>query len=178
MRINVENRLLSATDDDLYEYPILFMHGRRSFRLSPAERKALATYVERGGVIFADAICASPEFASAFRREIGAIFPGESMSRIQTDHPLFSREFRGFDLSAVSLRDPQIRSDDDPLEAKITRITPFLEGLERDNRLAVIFSPYDISCAMENGASLECKGYTRQDAAKLALNVILFALQQ
>jgi hypothetical protein len=42
----------------------------------------------------------------------------------------------------------------------------------------VILSPYDISCALEKGASLECKGYVAEDAARLGANVILYALQQ
>jgi hypothetical protein len=42
----------------------------------------------------------------------------------------------------------------------------------------VVLSPYDISCALEKGASLECKGYVAQDAARIGANVILFGLQQ
>ena len=34
--------------------------------------------------------------------------------------------------------------DDDPLKANLTRITPRMDGLEIDDRLAVLFSPYDI----------------------------------
>ena len=52
-----------------------------------------------------------------------------------------------------------------------------LEGIELDGRFAVVFSPYDISCALENSPSLECKGYIREDAAKIGSNVILYALQ-
>ena len=47
-----------------------------------------------------------------------------------------------------------------------------------DDRIAVIFSPYDISCALENHSSMDCTGYIREDAARLGINVILFALQQ
>ena len=50
-----------------------------------------------------------------------------------------------------------------------------LEGLEVDGRIAVILSPFDISCALEKGASLECKGYTSADAARLGANVMLYA---
>jgi hypothetical protein len=42
----------------------------------------------------------------------------------------------------------------------------------------VILSPYDISCALEKGASLDCKGYIPPDAAKIGANVLLYALQQ
>ena len=178
LRIDVSNRLISATSDDLFNYPIVFMHGRRAFRFSPEERKAIATFVQRGGVIFADAICASPEFADSLRREMKNVFPEHELVRIPPDHAMFSREFRGYDLSKVTLRDPQLRSGDDPLTANLTEVSPLLEAVSIDERFAVIFSPYDISCAMENSNSLECKGYLKDDAAKIATNVLLYILQQ
>ena len=157
---------------------ILFLHGRRAFRLTAAERNSLAMFVERGGVIVADAICASPEFTKAFRRELSAIFPASTLARIPPEHNLFTREFGGYELSQVTVRDPQVRAGDDPLKADLMKVSPLLEGLQIDDRYAVIFSPYDISCALENGSSLDCKGYVKDDAARLGINVILFALQQ
>ncbi|HRX81743.1 MAG TPA: DUF4159 domain-containing protein, partial [Pirellulaceae bacterium] len=178
LRIDVTNRMVSATSDDLFDYPIVYMHGRRAFRFSPDERKAIATFVDRGGVIFADAICASPEFADSFRREMKNIFPAQSLARISPEHPMFTREFRGYDLAKVTVRDPQLRNADDPLITNLTEVSPLLEGISIDDRMMVIFSPYDISCAMENSNSLECKGYLKEDAAKIATNVVLFVLQQ
>jgi hypothetical protein len=112
------------------------------------------------------------------RRELAAILPGSSLSRIPPSHPMFTREFRGYDLSKLTLRDPEVRSGGDPLKANLTKVSPYLECITIDDHIAVLLSPYDISCAMENSTSLECKGYVREDAAKLATNVILFVLQQ
>jgi hypothetical protein len=42
----------------------------------------------------------------------------------------------------------------------------------------VIYSKYDISCALEHQASLSCDGYVEADAAKLAMNIVLYAMQQ
>jgi hypothetical protein len=178
MRVDYEKRLVAPTDPKLFEHPILFMHGRRAFRFSAAERKALKDYLDRGGFLFADAICASREFADSLRSEMKAIYPDAPFSRIPPSHPIFSDEFHGFSLSSVDLRDPQIRAESDPLTAKLVKTTPLLEGLEIDGRIAVILSPYDISCALERGASLECKGYVPADAARLGANVLLYALQQ
>ena len=178
MRVGVENRKVFATDPLLFTYPLLFMHGRRAFRFTAAERSALALFVERGGVIVADSICASPEFSTAFRREFSAIFPTHKLARIPTRHPLFTRDFGGYDLNQVTLRDPQMRAGDDPLTAHLKKTSPLLEGLQIDDRISVVFSPYDISCALENGSSLQCKGYVKDDAARLSINIILFALQQ
>src|SRR5947208_10411640 len=153
------------------------MHGRRAFRFSAAERKALKEYLDNGGFLFADAICASKEFAAALREEMKAIYPDAQFTRIPTSHPLFSDEFHGFTLSSVELRDPQIRAENDPLTAKLVRTTPLLEGLEIDGRIAVILSPYDISCALEKGASLDCTGYVPADAARNDANGLLYALR-
>jgi Domain of unknown function (DUF4159) len=178
MRVDYDKRLVAPTDPKLYDYPIVFMHGRRSFRFSPAERKGIKDFLDRGGFIFADSICASKEFAGALRDELKAIYPDAQFTRIPPSHAIFTNEFHGFSLPSVELRDPQIRADSDPLTAKLVKTTPLLEGLEIDGRIAVILSPYDISCALERGASLECKGYVPADAARIGANVLLYALQQ
>jgi hypothetical protein len=107
-----------------------------------------------------------------------AIYPDATFARIPPSHPLFTDEFHGFSLKTVELRDPQIRGDEDPLTTKLVKTTPLLEGLEVDSRYAVILSPFDISCALEKGASLDCKGYSTADAARLGANVLLYALRQ
>ena len=78
----------------------------------------------------------------------------------------------------MTLRSPHAGGEGESLRAKLIKTEPFLEGLRIDGRLAVIFSPYDMSCALENHASMECKGYTKEDAARLGLNIVLYALQQ
>jgi hypothetical protein len=177
-RLNPKKIVVTPTDPKLFEYPIVFMHGRRAFRWSNAERKALAMYFERGGFLFADSICANPQFAESLREELKAILPEGKLARIPAEHPMFTPEFRGYDLSTVTLRDPKLRSEGDKLESKLQKTAPLFEGLEINGRMAVVFSPYDLSCALENHESLECKGYVKTDAAKLGVNVILYALQQ
>ncbi len=179
LRVSSEKRLLSIVDPSLPDYPVAFLHGRGRFRLSESERKALTRFIENGGVIFADAICASDEFAEAFRDEMKSIVPDRPLERIPPTHPLFTTQFHGHDLKTVTLRDPRARARrDDPLSTRLEKVPPLLEGIEVDGRYVVIFSPNDISCALENRPSLECRGYTREDAAKIGMNVILYAMQQ
>jgi hypothetical protein len=176
--VDYERRILAPTDPQLFDFPIIFLHGRRHFSFTAAERKALKDYLDRGGFLFADAICANKEFAESLRAELKSIYPEASFARIPPAHPMFSEEFRGFNLQSVMLRDPQIREEGDPLTARLVPTTPLLDGLEINGRIAVILSPYDISCALEKGASMECKGYVPQDAARIGANVLLYALQQ
>ncbi|MEE3368082.1 MAG: DUF4159 domain-containing protein [Planctomycetota bacterium] len=168
--------LLSPGDRQLFDYPIAFMHGRRTFQWNSRERQAMRRFLQQGGFLFADAICASPEFASAFRREMRSLFPEQALRRIPAAHPLLTPEFRGYDVRKVTLRDPQVRGVDDPLEARLRTTSPLLETLEIDGRVAVVFSPYDLSCALENQASLQCRGYAHDDAARVAINILLYGL--
>lgn len=176
--IEIPTKLIAASDERLADHPIVFMHGRRAFRFSTDERNALAQYVRRGGFVFADAICASEPFNAAFRAEMKAVLPEASWERLPAGHPIFTTEFRGYELASVTLRDPEARDTGDPLTARRSTIAPLLEVLKIDGRIAIVLSPYDISCALENHASLDCKGYIPADAAKIAVNVLLFALQQ
>jgi hypothetical protein len=175
--VRIERQLVSPLDPKLPDFPILFMHGRRDFKFSEEEREALRSFLVNGGVLFADAICASQPFAEAFRRELKLVL-GSELRRIPKDHPLYSREYRGYQISTVKLRRPESRRENQPLSASVQEVAPVLEAQLIDGRVAVIFSPYDISCALENHSSMDCTGYLRDDAARLGINVILFALQQ
>ena len=52
-----------------------------------------------------------------------------------------------------------------------------LKGFSFGDRYGVIFSQFDLSCALEKHDSLECRGYTREDAARIGLNVLLYSLR-
>lgn len=178
--IAVERRLLSPSDPNLADYPIAFIHGRQAFRWTDEERVAIRSFVDNGGVIIGDAICASREFAGSFRAELAAIFPDQSLDNIPTDSPLFGDDFGGFELAEVQVRRPRKRATDDaPLEVRISKVAPKIEGLLTDDgRYGVLFSPLDLSCAWENHASFDCQGYVSEDAVRIGVNLLLYAMQQ
>ncbi len=176
-RTGIRSQLLDITDEAIFDHHLVFMHGRHRFRLTPAERKQLKTYIERGGMLFADSICASDAFTESFREEMAAIFPEIKLEKIPESHPMFTSEYGGYDITTVTRRDPRQRRGDGPLEAKLSKVAPQMEGIAIDGRWRVIFSRYDISCALEKHDSLECNGYIRQDATRIGLNVILYSFQ-
>jgi hypothetical protein len=177
-RTHVRQELLAITDPALFDYLLVFMHGRTAFRLTDAERQQLKQYVERGGMLLADSICGSRAFSESFRREMAAIFPHRPLERIPVGDPMLGTTYGGFDLRLVLRRDPAAAGGTSPLEATVRRVPPDLEGVKVDNRWGVVFSQYDLSCALEKHDSLECRGYTREDAARIGLNVVLYSLQQ
>ncbi|HZZ71382.1 MAG TPA: DUF4159 domain-containing protein [Pirellulales bacterium] len=178
VRVGIDPRQVTLTDEKLYNYPLVFMHGRSAFRLSKEEREALRKYIIDGeGTMLADAICANKAFAASFRSEMQAIFPQNPLKPIPPTDPLLSDRQGGYDLSKVKRREPQAGGEEDPLKVKFREGPAELEGIKVGDRYAIIFSPYDLSCALENHQSLECEGYVREDAARIALNVIVYFLQ-
>jgi hypothetical protein len=107
-----------------------------------------------------------------------SIFPEQTLERIGARHPLFTKEFGGSDLSIVSRRQPETGRASDPLKSMVRKTEPYLEGLTIGDRYAVIFSPYDISCALESHESMECEGYVKEDAGRIGINVLLYSLNQ
>ncbi len=174
LRVRVDNRLVRPTDEKLYEYPVLYLQGRFDFQWSETEQEALRRYLTNGGVLFADAICSSPAFSRAFHREISKLFPERKWAPIPVSDPIFQDEDGGFDLAKVTLNDPRRGGDAGSRQVKID---PLLEGIELQSRWAVIFSPYDLSCALQNANSPDCKGYVTEDAYRIGLNVLLHVLR-
>jgi hypothetical protein len=172
---------VSLASPTLFTNNFLMFHGRSAFELTPAERAGLREFVARGGTILADAICGNREFTDALRKELGVIFPETPLTPIPAGDPLFTTEFGGYDLSKVMRQRPV---DADAAEGDIPSPTtpaakaqshPLLESIKIDDRHAIIFSPYDLSCALE-GPAPQCGGYARKDAARISLNVLLYAI--
>ncbi len=168
--------LVALTDEAIFDYHFLYMHGRNDFRLTAAERRQLKTFVQRGGTLMADAICASPAFAKAFRREMREVF-GQALQPIPPDDPLLTDAYGGEDLSQVLHRE-SLRRADGSLEIRQRQGPAELEGIRSDDRYGVIFSSLDLSCALEKHLSPHCQGYTPEDAARIAMNVILYSLHE
>lgn len=175
-RIGSEAREVGLTDPALFDYHLLFLHGRTAFQLTPAERQNLRLYLERGGMIFADAICSSTAFSDSLRAELKRILPDARLEAIPADDPLFTTTYGGDDATVVELRRPEQLGPQRGIRSTVQRVPPQFEGIRFGERWAVVFSPFDVSCALESQEPIECAGYTRKDAARLALNVLMYSL--
>ena len=177
VRVDDTPSQIDPADDALFDYHMVFMHGRRTFAFDQPRRERLQAFLERGGMLFVDSVCASAEFTAAFRTEIAAILPDKKLEEIPATDPIFTAaEYGGYDIREVTLREPA--GGEGQLAVKKRKSTPRLEGIRIGDRWAVIFSPFDLSCALEKQNSLECAGYDRDDAEKIALNVLLYSLHQ
>jgi hypothetical protein len=175
VRVDDTPSQIDPADPALFDYHLVFMHGRQGFAFDAARRERLRQFLERGGTLLADSVCAAPTFTAAFRAEIAAAIPSQKLEEIPADDPIFTAAaYGGYDIREVTLREPA--GGNGPLNVRKRQVAPKLEGVRMGDRWAVIFSPYDLSCALEKQNSLECTGYGRDDAEKIALNVLLYSL--
>ena len=176
LTIDVDKILVSPVPDQLFNHPFLFMHGRNRFFFKNVEVDALRMYLKGGnrGFIFADSICSSQSFNTSFEKEIVRLVPDSELKPIPADHPIWSDRFGGFNIDRVTITKPDRTK---PGGFAKRTVAPQFKGIEIDGRLVVVYSPLDLSCALENAALSHCEGYTKQDAIRLALNVLLYRLQ-
>ncbi|MGC3967972.1 MAG: DUF4159 domain-containing protein [Pirellulales bacterium] len=106
LEVRAEAREVGLNDPELFDYHMVFLHGRTDFEWTSAERMALRTYLERGGLLFADAVCSSTAFRDALQREMKHVLPNHVWTPIPTTHPLLSTNYGGADLRTVEFRLP------------------------------------------------------------------------
>jgi len=177
MSASTKMRDLSLTDKNLFRYPIIYMHGRNRFSIPTEERKQLQLYLERGGVLVADSCCGSKPFDKSFRDLISQLFPEHKLERIPVTHELFTAKI-GHDIKLLNRRTAEGGENASGGNFTTRAAEPILEGIELDGRFVVIYSKYDISCALERQNSGNCEGYLPEDAVKLGTNIILYAMLQ
>lgn len=168
---------MAIADPNVFQFPILYMHGRNRFSMNADDRKQLKEFLDRGGVLFADSCCGAKPFDKSFREFINGLYPDKKLERIAVDHELFSDKI-GRDIRKLRRRTQEAAEASAAASMVVREVDPFIEAIELDGRLAVIYSKYDISCALERQAAGNCEGYLPEDAVKLATNIVLYALLQ
>lgn len=168
---------ITLVDRNLHQYPLLYMHGRHDFQLTKNEIEQLRKFLDNGGFLFADACCGSPQFDQSFRKLMKQVYPDQPLDKIPVAHELFLSK-SGHELKTVRRREADVGVNNAALDVSVRTVEPFLEGIIVNNRYVVVYSKYDISCALERQASVACTGYIHEDAVKMAVNILVYGLNQ
>ncbi len=168
---------LLPSDPSLYQYRLLYMHGRTKFSFAPEEREAIKLHLSRGGMLFADACCGAKPFDKSFRELAAQLYPDAPLKLVDVKHELFT-EAIGHELKKVRRRTNEGSGPNVPLSATVKEVDPLIEGVEVDGRYVILYSKYDLSCALERQSALSCEGYLSEDATKIATNIVLYSLKK
>ncbi len=162
---------MTFTHPDLFKYKFLYLHGRGPFDVSKDGLDNLQAVLNTGGVLLSDACCGSPGFDLAFRDFAAKLYPKNKLEPILVDDALYSADINGVKIDKVKVRTGSAGAGFDAA-------APALEGIKIDNRWVVIYSRYDLGCALEKHASGDCKGHDHESALKLAGAAVLYLLKK
>ncbi|HEY2838175.1 MAG TPA: DUF4159 domain-containing protein, partial [Pirellulales bacterium] len=150
----------AASTDDLMEASVLYLNGEMAPELTDDDIKNLREFVNRGGFLFADAVCSGEDFDRGFREIAERMFPEpeHKLHLLPPEHPIWSAEER--------------------IDPKYVRP---LWGIEVGCRTSVIYCPENLSCYWELARPFRTKKYggevegAIEAARRLGVNVLAYA---
>jgi hypothetical protein len=162
---------INLGDPDAVHSKFLYMHGRTEFRIGAEQAEKLRFNLENGGLLLADACCGKEPFDQSFRRFATELFPKEKLQQVPVNDVLFSAELNreALTLSNIKAR----RAVNGPMQS----LDPWLEGIKINNRWVLLYSKYDLGCALERHQASDCIGYSTESAQRLAAAAVLYQLR-
>jgi hypothetical protein len=161
----INHKELAAEDPNLVNFPLLYIHGRGALSFTDEQKISLRRHLSPGGgTLFADAACGSTAFDTAFRKCVAELYPDRTLEAIPPTDDFFTRQI-GFNLEDCQLNKA----------AGGAKGFPTLEGVRIDGHWAIIYSKFDLGCALERHAGIDCKGYNHESALRIASNIVIYA---
>ena len=158
--------IVPLSSPSLHRYPLVYLTGHLPVRFGPAERANLLRYAERGGLLFVDDHNHDIDgvFHKTATEELTHVFGAPKP--LANSHPLY-RAFFVFE-DGPPTTSHELNGWGDNLVHKT------LSGVERDGRLALLYSSKDYSS--EWNYHPENKRFLSVDNTKFAVNVVVYAL--
>jgi uncharacterized protein DUF4159 len=88
MRVDPDGLFLRLTDEDLADYPLIYMVEPGTLYLTDEEVEALRKYLLNGGFLFLDDFWGDTEWES-LEREMKKVFPDRDFVELPLTHPLY-----------------------------------------------------------------------------------------
>jgi hypothetical protein len=175
----VETTPISIPTMKVLDFEFLYLHGRRSIgSYSAKDLEYLHFKLTTGGMLLADACCGSADFDASFRKLMEVLWAQDQLKLepIRLDDELFSADLNGAEISRVRCR--REGPGGKGVDKEYRTVPPALEGIKYKGRWVVIYSRYDLGCALERNAASDCKGHDHDSAARLTRAAVLYALRR
>ncbi len=173
--VSLKTESLAPADPELFKFKFLYAHGKKAFTIDDEGVENIRANLQSGGVLLADACCGSEPFDKAFRAFAAKVFPDSKLEAIPADDALYSEKLNGKKIDLVDRRE-KAGTAKEGNDAGFEKLPPALEGIKVDGRWAIIYSKYDIGCALENHKSTDCLGHNPDSARRLAAAAVLYSL--
>jgi len=157
--ITVKPIVVSASDKDILNYPILFMTGHGNVFFKDKDLKNLRNYLLSGGFLH---ISDNYGLDTYIRRELKKLFPNLDLKEIPKDHPIYHQTY------VFKNGIPKIHEHD------LKPAQGF--GLFNENRMMIYYDyQTDLSDGWEDSAVHGNSNSIRQKALQMGSNIIEYA---
>ena len=99
---------------------------------------------------------------------MAGLFPDSPFEELPPDHPIYSGKV-GTPISTVAYSSA-VKTESPDLAR------PVLYGLVRNGHLVIVYSPYGMAEGLDGLKTYGARAYAPEDARRLALNILLYAL--
>jgi hypothetical protein len=86
LRVATEEKVVTLSDDDLWNVPYLYMTGHGNVHWSDRDLATLRRYLQQGGFLHADD---NYGMDASIRRELARLFPDHPLVEVPLDHPVY-----------------------------------------------------------------------------------------
>jgi hypothetical protein len=161
IRVSQEKEaVVTATDPDLWNYPLLFVTGHGNVKLNDEEVRSLRRYLDQGGLLWADDNFGMDK---SFRESMQRVYPESPLVELPFNHEIFKRPYP-FPTGA-----PKIHEHDGG-PARVFAIV-------RDGRMVVLYTfDTDIGNGIEDAGVHDDPQAKRDAAMRFALNIASYVV--
>ncbi|MEP7227299.1 MAG: DUF4159 domain-containing protein [Gemmatimonadales bacterium] len=86
LRVAMEEKVVTLSDDDLWDVPYLYMTGHGNVHWSDRDLATLRRYLQQGGFLHADD---NYGMDASIRRELARLFPDHPLVEVPLGHPVY-----------------------------------------------------------------------------------------
>ena len=162
MSVQIDEVRIKLTDENLNQYPYMYLNGHGNIKLSNKEVIALRSSLLNGGFLHADD---NYGMDKSFRREMKRVFPSKKFISLPDDHPIFKSYFN------IPDGLPKIHEHDNkPAQA--------LALFEKERMIVLYTYQSDLGDGWEDSNVHSNPWPIREAALKMGVNIIYYALAQ
>ena len=182
MKVDPVPKVLELTDDELFDYPFIYLIEPGGLEFTDAEVAALRRYLLNGGFLMVDDFWGDDEWDN-FHHEIKRVFPDREPIELPIDHPIFHCVY---DLKEK----PQVPSINAALRNRGTGITsdrwnpdaqePHFRALfdDKGRMMAIICHNTDLGDGWEREGEDEYyfREFSEKKAYPMGINIVFYAM--
>jgi len=159
IRAAVREFALSPGDRRIGEFPFLYITGHARIQMTGVQMERLRQAITGGSILVADACVGTGPFRQSVISLLDQVLPEGKLEILPMTHPVFHCLYEI----------PEVLGGD-------KRVHDYIEGITLADRLAVIYTDNDLGCAWEGHPCRPDGEKQRENAFRLGMNIVAYAL--